>query len=227
MMTDSRKKLYAELNPELGVGHKNFSLNFDLNMEFTYRPINALNFTVAPSFSKNNNEMQYVATTDVSGDMHYVVAELDQTVARISFRVTYMLTPNISIQYWGQPFGSSGKYSNYKIVTDSRASTYTQRFDRIPTEWLSLNSSYFEVDEDNNGTAEYGFDQPDFNFGQFRSNLVIRWEYIPGSTLFLVWTQERNGAFYDTHPEHDKYSLEFQEKGHNIFLLKYTYRFVF
>lgn len=226
VMTDSRKKLYAEINPELSVGHKNFSLNFDLNMEITYRPINALNFTVAPSFSKNNNEMQYVATTDVSGNMRYVVAEIDQTVARISFRVTYMLTPNISIQYWGQPFGSSGKYSNYKIVTDSRASSYSQRFDQIPTEWLKLNSSYFEVDEDNNGTAEYGFDQPDFNFGQFRSNLVVRWEYIPGSTLFLVWTQERNGAFYDTHPEHEKYSLEFQEKGHNIFLLKYTYRFV-
>ncbi len=226
VMTDSRKKLYAEINPELSIGHKNFSMNFDLNMEFTYRPINALNFTVAPSFSKNKNQMQYVATTDVSGNTRYVVAEIDQTVARISFRVTYMLTPNISIQYWGQPFGSSGKYSNYKIVTDSRASTYTQRFHQLPTEWLKLSDSYFEVDEDNNGTAEYGFDKPDFNFGQFRSNLVIRWEYIPGSTLFLVWTQERNGAFYDTHPERNNYSFDFQEKGHNIFLIKYTYRFV-
>jgi hypothetical protein len=118
VLTDSRKKLYAEINPELSVGHKNFSQNFDLNMEITYRPINALNFTVAPSFSKNNNEMQYVATSDVSGNTRYVVAEINQTVARISLRVTYMFTPNVSLQYWGQPFGSSGKYSNYKIITD-------------------------------------------------------------------------------------------------------------
>jgi len=61
--------------------------------------------------------------------------------------------------------------------------------------------------------------------GQFRSNMVLRWEYIPGSTVFLVWTQERNGSFYDSDPDHNRYSFEFAEKTHNIFLIKYTYRF--
>ena len=78
--------------------------------------------------------MQYVATSDLAGEKQYVVAEIDQTVARISFRLTYMLTPNLSIQYWGQPFGSSGKYKNYKIITESRAGEYTHgsiRFQRI------------------------------------------------------------------------------------------------
>jgi hypothetical protein len=170
--------------------------------------------------------MQYVATSDQSGDPRYVVAEIDQTIARISFRLTYMLTPNISLQYWGQPFGSCGKYKNYKLVTDSRADSYDQRFSSIPTEWLRINGTYLEVDEGNDGATEYGFNKPDFNFGQFRSNMVIRWEYIPGSTLFLVWTQERNGAFYDTHPDYDNYSFDFKEKAHNIFLIKFTYRFV-
>ena len=92
--------------------------------------------------------------------------------------------------------------------------------------WLTLAEDKYSVDENGDSTFDYGFDKPDFNFGQFRSNFVIRWEYIPGSTLFLVWTQERNGAFYDTHPDHKRYSLHFDEKAYNVFLVKFTYRFV-
>jgi hypothetical protein len=226
VMTDNRKKFYAEINPELSVGNENYNLNFDLSTVFTYQPINALNITISPSFSKNINQLQYVATTDTAGDNRYIVAEIDQTIARVSFRVTYMLTPNISLQYWGQPFGSSGKYKNYKIITDSRARPYAQRFSALPTDWLLQNESRFDVDEELNGTVDYGFDKPDFNVGQFRSNMVFRWEYIPGSTVFLVWTQERNGAFYHSHPDHESFSFDFSERAHNIFLLKFTYRLV-
>jgi hypothetical protein len=81
------------------------------------------------------------------------------------------------------------------------------------------------MDEDNDSSPDYSFSKPDFNYGQFRSNMVIRWEYIPGSTFFLVWTRERNGAFYDNDPDHEKYSFDFDQKGHNIFLMKFTYRF--
>jgi hypothetical protein len=137
-----------------------------------------------------------------------------------------MLTPNLSIQYWGQPFGSAGKYKNYKIITDSRASEYSARFNPLATEWLRIQDNYFEVDKEDDGITDYGFDKPDFNVGQFRSNMVVRWEYIPGSTLFLVWTRERNGEFYDSDPAHDNYSLNFNDKAHNIFLVKFTYRFV-
>ena len=139
--------------------------------------------------------MQYVSTGDVSGDPRYVVGEIDQTTFSMSVRMTYMITPNLSIQYWGQPFGTSGIYSNYKNITDSRASEYHERYSPVPSDWLTLSNGQYQVDESNNGTVDYSFSKPDFNFGQFRSNMVIRWEYIPGSTAFLVWTQEMNGAF--------------------------------
>lgn len=226
VITDTRKKLYAEINNELSAGRDNYSLNYNINADLTYQPFNALNITISPSFSRNKNQMQYVATADTPGEKRYVVAEIDQTIARISLRVTYMLTPNLSIQYWGQPFGSCGKYKNYKVITDGQAQSYVNRFRPVATEWLRVRDAYLEVDENNDGRSEYGFDNPDFNFGQFRSNMVVRWEYIPGSTLFLVWTQERNGAFYDTHPDYHDYSFDFHEKAHNIFLIKYTYRFV-
>jgi hypothetical protein len=224
--SDNRKKLYGELYTEFFRGRENYSRNDNINLDLTFRPINALNITVSSSFTNSTNQMQYVSTSDGTGGEKFVVAEIDQTVARISLRMTYMLTPNISIQYWGQPFGTSGRYSNFKNITNARADSYTQRFSHVPSQSLALNEDVYHVDEDGNGISDYNFDKPDFNFGQFRSNMVIRWEYIPGSTVFLVWTQERNGSFYDKHPDHENYSFDFDTKAHNIFLLKFTYRFV-
>lgn len=50
------------------------------------------------------------------------------------------------------------------------------------------------MDRDGDGTAELSFRNPDFNVRTFRSNLVLRWEYRPGSTLFVVWSQDRSGV---------------------------------
>lgn len=84
------------------------------------------------------------------------------------------------------------------------------------------------IDDNGDGHTDYSFDNPDFSFYEFRSNLVIRWEYIPGSTAYLVWSQGRTGdhpdgqfsfsenvnRLLDVHPE-------------NVFLLKISYRFSF
>jgi hypothetical protein len=223
--TDPRKKLHLMFNPELGIGQKNYSRELFMSLDLVYRPINALNISISPSYSKNNNHLQYVTTTSADGDPRYIVGEIDQTVMRVSLRLTYMVTPNLSIQYWGQPFGTSGKYTNFKYITDARADEYSQRFANIPSNWISQNESGYAVDENGNGLAEYSFDQPNFNFGQFRSNMVVRWEYIPGSTMFLVWTQEKNGEFYDN-DDGQSYALKFRQQAYNIFLLKFTYRFV-
>lgn len=227
LSTDRRKKLQVVVNPQWRWGFDSYMYSRTLDMEFNFRPVNALSISILPSFGRNNNKMQYVASETVNGVDRYVVAELNQTIARLSLRMTYMITPNLSIQYWGQPFGTSGKYSNYKYIARADAPTYRQRYTEVPPGWLSLNDEEYYVDENLDGAVDYKFDQPDFDFGQFRSNMVIRWEYIPGSTLFLVWTQERNGAFYDERSSaHSKYAFDFDEKAHNIFLMKFTYRFV-
>ncbi len=220
--TDNRKKFYVNLNPELGLGKENYAKELYINLRMTYRPINALNISLEPTYSSNQNEMQYVTTSDVSGEPRYVVGRIDQSTIRLVIRATYMLTPNLSIQYYGQPFGTAGEYSKFKSITDPRAAEYASRYAALsPT----LSADQYWVDENNDNAYDYSFGKPDFNFGQFRSNMVMRWEYIPGSTFFLVWTRERNGAFYASDPNHKNYSFEFNEKGHNIFLMKYTYRF--
>lgn len=225
--TDNRKKFQVVVNPQWRVGRNNYMENSALDLQFNYRPANALTLSLQPSFSRNKNTMQYVTTASANGIDRYLVGEINQTIARLTFRMTYMITPNLSIQYWGQPFGTSGKYKNFKYITDADAGEYSQRYSPVPSEWLSLSDDEYSVDENLDGTIDYTFDKPDFDFGQFRSNMVIRWEYIPGSTLFLVWAQEMNGAFYDDETaSHKKYTFDFDEKAHNTFLVKFTYRFI-
>lgn len=225
--TDRRKKFQVGVNPSWQFGNQNYIRSNDISFDLTYRPVNALNISVSPSFSRSKNQMQYVSTGSVEDQNRYVVGEIDQTTMRVSLRMTYMVTPNLSIQYWGQPFGTSGRYGDYKYITNGSASEYTERFVSIPASSIMLKEDQYEIDENNDGTTDLTFNKPDFNFGQFRSNMVMRWEYIPGSTFFLVWTQERNGAFYDQgNAVNEKYSFDFSQKPHNIFLLKYTYRFI-
>jgi hypothetical protein len=227
LSTDRRKKIQVSINPQWVWGENNYLRNTNLDVDFTWRPFNALNISISPSYSYNRNQLQYVATGFASGQDRFVMGEIDQTTLRVAMRMTFMVTPNLSIQYWGQPFGTAGKYSGYKYITDGMATGFSQRFMTIPGGWLTFNGSGYTVDEGNNGNAAFSFRNPDFNIGQFRSNTVVRWEYIPGSTLFLVWTQEMNGAFYDrADPLHKKNTFDFNQQVHNIFLMKFTYRFV-
>ncbi len=225
--TDNRKKLQLNLNPYFVWGLNDYTHQANLDLDINYRPTNALRITLSPGWYVNQSELQYVETGDVSGSPRYVMGSIDQATLRMSVRLTYMITPNLSIQYWGQPFGTAGQYSNYKTIVDGSNAEYAKRFALIPPAWMSLNSGTYNVDEGANGSVDYSFAKPDFNFGQFKSNMVIRWEYIPGSTVFFVWTQEMNGAFYTPRDTgHNAYAFDFNQQAHNIFLVKFTYRFV-
>ncbi|HMV88174.1 MAG TPA: DUF5916 domain-containing protein [Cyclobacteriaceae bacterium] len=223
--SDSRKKLSFELYSEWVEGFKQYTRNAGAELSLIYRPANALNISLSPSLWSNFTQLQYVETTsNAAGNPRYIMGALDQIVTRISARLTYMVTPNLSIQYYGQLFGTSGEYKNFKYVTDSQAPEYEDRFTIIsPT----LAGDSYSVDEDGNGTTDYSFSKPDFKFGQYRSNMVIRWEYIPGSTLFLVWNQQADGAFDSQAGSiKSRVNFNFPQQAHSIFLIKYTYRFI-
>jgi hypothetical protein len=225
--TDQRKKFNVVLNPRGNRGREDYLRSDALDLVFSYKPFNALSISLAPSISRNMNKMQYVNTGSVEGENRYVVGEINQTTARLSLRMTYMISPNLSIQAWGQPFGTAGRYSNFKYITDAKASDFNDRFIGLPAEWVAVNDDEYAIDENTDGLPEYTFEKPDFNVGQFRSNMVLRWEYIPGSTFFLVWTNEMNGEFYDgSGPMKRNYGFDFSDRPHNIFMLKYTYRFI-
>ncbi len=224
--TDPRKNIRFELNPWWSWSQDNFSSSWGWWSRITLRPSNAININLTGSISNNLNEMQYVATITPDNETRYLVGKIDQMTYNMSLRVTYVMTPNLSLQYWGQPFAASGAYSNLKRVTNPTAENYNNRFDGISTS-LNEATGMMDVDENGDGETDYSIDNPDFNFTQFQSNMVLRWEYIPGSTLFLVWTQSlAQSPSVEDHSFNHLYSSLFDKTPRNIFLLKYTYRFL-
>jgi len=186
-----------------------------------------LSISFQPEYAKNPNKTQYVTETGFNGTPRYINAEINQQTLSAALRINYTVNPNLTIQYYGEPFISRGRYTNFKYITNPVASNLYDRFSLLNSSQISLNNSIYSVDEDTNGSVDYTIDNPDFSFVQFRSNLVIRWEYIPGSELFLVWSQGKSGL--QDPKDHLFRSLNnqvFTEKADNTFLIKATYRFL-
>ena len=142
-------------------------------------------------------------------------------------RLNYTINPNLTIQYYGQPFISRARYSAFKYATNPTADDLYDRFDTYDTNQITYNNGVYSIDEDLDTTTDYSFGDPDFSFVQFRSNLVMRWEYIPGSELYFVWSQGITGLVDPT--DGLTSGLEqgiLNQKPQNTFLIKATYRFV-
>ncbi|NNC70110.1 MAG: hydrolase, partial [Flavobacteriaceae bacterium] len=191
-----------------------------------YQPINAFSLTVSPEYRKSANKTQYVTETDFNGTPRYILATIDQQTLSASIRLNYNVNPNLTVQYYGQPFVSRGRYDTFKYVSDNPiADDLNDRFVRYDSNEITEDNGTYEIDENGGGT-DYSFDNPDFSFVQFRSNLVVRWEYIPGSEIFLVWSQGVTGS--GDPANHLFRNLENQivdQEKNNTFLIKATYRF--
>jgi hypothetical protein len=193
-----------------------------------YKPSNYLSISLSPSYGRSFNELQYVDKCTFNDNDRYVFASIDRNTVSLSFRVNLNLSPDLTFQYWGQPFVANGNYRDHKFITSPRAGDYRDRFHVYTPSQLNLDNEGYHVDEDIDGMEDYSFGNSDFNVQQFLSNLVVRWEYTPGSTLYLVWSQKRDGSndsgvldyFNDMGDLFDN-----DNKPHNVFLVKFSYRF--
>ena len=163
--------------------------------------------SIGAGWSKNRADAQWYGNfTDQGGTTHYTFAYLDQTTTSLTTRVDYTFTPTLTLQLYAQPFVSKGTYRNVRELADPRAAKYEDRFQPYGDQAVT----------DNPGG---------FNFKQFRSNLVLRWEYRPGSTLYVVWNQGRTGFLplegdrSITGDYRDLFSL----RPDNTFLIKASY----
>jgi hypothetical protein len=189
----------------------------------TLRPSNALQLTFSPSYVRTEAELQYLATESFAGDDRYLFGSLDQKTAVLTVRADYTITPNLTIQLYGSPFVSAGKFSELKRITDPRAGKYEDRFHVFTDQEIEFmeTDGVFVVDENADGTEDYRIDDPDFNFREFNSNLVVRWEFRPGSLLYLVWSQARTSSVSDgVFSLNDELRELFGTHPRNIFLVK-------
>ena len=225
--SDDRKKFVARF----GVIHSqaaedNFSF-LKLEARLNYQPINALNISIAPEFESRPNKTQYVTQVDYNNSKRYILGTIDNQTLSASFRINYTINPNLTIQYYAQPFISRGRYTDFKYVTNATADRLNDRFYAFNSSEIELNNGSFEVDENSDGVLDYSFSNPDFSYVQFNSNLVMRWEYIPGSELFLVWSQGTRANISTSEGLVDGFQTGIlDQQPQNIFLIKATYRFI-
>ena len=223
--TDYSKKLSIFVGNYHGSGDAKSSRAHEYYGEINYRPTNSLSISIDPDYGIQHQELQYVTTIGTKDNPAYLFGKLDQKTFGITFRINYTINPELSIEYYGQPFISAGKYTDFKNIIQPDAGKFRDRFHTFTPNEITLNqetNSYTVSD----GVSDASLSNPDFNFRQFRSNLVIRWEYLPGSTLYLVWSQGRtssdtNGLFSY---ENDMKDL-FRITPRNIFLVKFSYWF--
>jgi hypothetical protein len=164
--------LSVNYNRSDGGRSERINLNPELDLKVSSRFTTSLSF----DYTRNRDDLQFFGTfTDASGASHYTFAHLEQRELALTWRLGYTFTPTTSLQVYASPFVSKGTYSDVREIADAKAADYDAR--------------YRPYDD-----PAVAADPGGFNFQQFRSNLVFRWEYRPGSTLFLVWSQGRQGS---------------------------------
>lgn len=225
--SDGRKTWNVSGSYSGGQGFDNYSSRRTISLNLSYRPFDALKISVSPSISESKNDLQYVTEIENGNSYQYILGKLDQKTLRVEFRADLSITPNLSIQYFGQPFVSFGEYSEFKLVTDPSANNYLNRFSTFPdgqVKYSNENDEYF-IDKNSDGNTDYTISNPNFDVKVLLSNFVVRWEYKPGSTLYFVWSQTRD--------PHDDYVPDYSYNMGNIFklpptdilMVKFSYRF--
>lgn len=192
----------------------------------TWKPASNVSLSFAPELFWNQDWLRWVDAFDDPAAMEtygvrYVFAEMYQTELSASLRLNWTFTPKLSLQMYAQPLISSGEYRKFKEL--SRPNSYD--FYTYPAADVEFDGQTYTIDPDGDGPAEaLDFANPDFDYRSLRGNMILRWEYRPGSTLYLVWTHGRSD--WETA---GRFNLDrsadrlFSADSNNILLLKISY----
>jgi hypothetical protein len=222
--SDSRKDWVVRVGGGRYSANPSYDWFAEASLELRLLP--NISFIISPQYSGTFEYSQYV---DTYGDItstktygsRYVFAELDQKTLSSSIRLNWTFTPDLSLQLYVQPLISAGDYTNYKEL--KAPSTYD--FMKYGEEGSTFDPETNTADPDGEGPAEpIEIGNPDFNVKSLRGNAVLRWEYLPGSVIYFVWTQTREEA-----EEIGDFKFEesmtrmFAAEPDNIFMIKVTY----
>ncbi|HWO88968.1 MAG TPA: DUF5916 domain-containing protein [Gemmatimonadales bacterium] len=225
LYSDSRKRLRFETGGWFFAQDENDSWGGGLFMWIGYRPSGSVDLSVNPSLDLNNDDWQYVTTTTVGGRDEYVFGDLVQRTVGAGFRANFTFSPTLTLQVYAQPFYSAGRYLGYRRVADPRGATYADRMRPIPASQVQVDGAgnvRLDLDADSNFETSLG--NPNFGYVSLRSNVVLRWEYRPGSTLFLVWQQGRESFSGEGNFDLSRSWRNLRRsEGENVFLVKLNY----
>ncbi|HET7297039.1 MAG TPA: DUF5916 domain-containing protein, partial [Gemmatimonadales bacterium] len=224
--TDNRRPV--TLNVSWGTYQARSDRNWYFMPSVDVRPKSNVLMSVAPMVTHDLTPVQYVGTfgdpsaTATYGN-RYVFGTLRQTEVSAGIRLNWTYSPTLSLQLYAQPLISAGRYTDFKEVARPRTFDFTVYGRDAGTITRASDGTYI-VHPTGSSTDSLTFSDPDFNFVSLRGNAVLRWEYRPGSTIFLVWTQSRsdnvNIGDFQFGPS---VSRMLGARADNIFLVKFTY----
>jgi hypothetical protein len=203
---DDRMKVIPYLWYNYSSWNEGKSRSINWNPSADFKISSALLFSAGINFTNNMDDAQWYGNfTDALGVTHYSFAHLQQQTTSLTARLSYAMTPNLTLEFYGAPFVTDGTYSNVRQLSSTpRAASYEARLQPYTPP----------------AGSSTGFD-----FRQLRANTVLRWEYRPGSTLFVVWTHGRDGsdAVDLTQPWTTEYRNLFALHPENTFIVKMAY----
>ena len=188
------------------------------------RPSPQWQLTLTPTYTSEMFTRQYVTARpggrpETYGG-RYIFGSIDRTTLSTQFRVNYTLKPDMTIDVYAEPFAASGRYVEFGELDQPK----TQALRIYGTNGTSVVRQPNGITTVTDGTSTVVFSRPDFNVRSFRSNVVLRWEWRAGSTLYVVWQQDRSSE--DTFGDHvgprDLFG-SFSAPGDNIFVVKTTF----
>ncbi|MBC7896162.1 MAG: carbohydrate binding family 9 domain-containing protein [Cytophagaceae bacterium] len=202
---DSRRAIIPNLNLGVSRGDKGHSHGWNASGDVEMRVASQFSMSVGPSFDSRTDDQQWITNVGavLSDTTHFTFARLHQRTMAITTRANWTVSPSLSFQLYGQPFVSTGSFEDWREVANARARRYADRY-----------------------RAYGGGAVPDgFNVKQFNSNAVMRWEYRPGSALFVVWQQgrlqdDRNAGSFEFARD---YRDIFRAHPNNTLLVKVSY----
>lgn len=226
MYSDGRKSLSCQLS---GYYFKNADniCSYDIEPGITWRPKQNIQLTAELEYDVLKDTWAWIGIAeDENGMDQYIWSSLNQETISMVLRADLTITPELSIQYYAQPFVTAGEYFDFMRVNDPYAGDYNIRFSKF-CDRISYDAAAGEyvIDKGQDGNEDYRFSgNTDFNYKQFRSNLVLRWEYLTGSVIYLVWSQGFSDYenFQPFDVQRDIRTL-FNRDGDNVFMVKVSH----
>jgi len=192
--TDNRKAWVFQL--EASTYQASYSKSTEVSAEVKWKPATNINLSFKPSLMHDYTKAQWIDVFDdpnatATFGHHYVFGRLDLTELSASIRLDWAFTPKLSLQLYLQPLISAGNFSDFKELARPKSFDFNH-FGEGESKIVFENNDYTVYPYGFNTPYHLGFDNPDFNFKSLRGNAVLRWEFLPGSTLYFVWTQSRS-----------------------------------
>jgi hypothetical protein len=235
MNTDSRSRLVGSWGGGRSWNEGEGS-SYNVYANATYRPAGNISISFGPSFGDGESYAQYVtAVADTTAKSfygkRYVMSSLKQRTLGLDTRFSMTFTPTMSVELYMQPFfasGDYGKFKEYVAPRSNRTAIYGRDVGTItPVKDAGGMVTSYTIDPDGAGAAKsFSISNPNFAQQSLRGNAVFRWEYRPGSVLYVAWTQSRSAFanFGDLDFGRDREAL-FAARPDNIFLVKASYWF--